>query len=50
VLKRSHLPSAQSKVFDAFVPLLRALEFREPRKGLSIVAVATKAAAVLKSD
>jgi glycosyltransferase involved in cell wall biosynthesis len=50
VLKRSHLPSAQSKVFDAFVPLLRALEFREPRKGLSIVAVATKQAAIPKSD
>jgi glycosyltransferase involved in cell wall biosynthesis len=48
VLKRSHLPSAQSTVFDAFVPLLRALEFREPRKGLSIVAVATKAAAIPK--
>jgi glycosyltransferase involved in cell wall biosynthesis/protein-L-isoaspartate O-methyltransferase len=50
VLKRSHLPSAQSKVFDAFVPLLRALEFREPRKGLSIVAIATKPAAILKSN
>ncbi|HEV7484896.1 MAG TPA: glycosyltransferase [Thermoanaerobaculia bacterium] len=50
VLKRSHLPSAQSKVFDTFVPLLRALEFREPRKGLSIVAIATRQAAIPKSD
>jgi glycosyltransferase involved in cell wall biosynthesis len=44
VLKRSHVPSAQSKFFDALVPLLRFLESREPRKGLSLVAVATKPA------
>jgi glycosyltransferase involved in cell wall biosynthesis/protein-L-isoaspartate O-methyltransferase len=42
VLKRTHMPAGQSKVFDAFVPLLRRLESREPRKGLSLVAVATK--------
>jgi len=42
VLKRTHMPANQSKVFDAFVPLLRRLESREPRKGLSLVAVATK--------
>ena len=42
VLKRKHMPAAQSRVFDVFVPLLRRLEPREPRNGLSLVAVAEK--------
>ena len=42
VFRRRHVPSAQSRVFDSLVPLFRALEGSEPRKGLSIVAVASK--------
>ncbi|HEV7239419.1 MAG TPA: glycosyltransferase [Thermoanaerobaculia bacterium] len=42
VLKRAHVPSGQSRVFDLFVPLLRFLEGKNPRKGLSLIAVAHK--------
>ena len=42
ILKRKHMPAAQSRIFDLFVPLLRRLEPREPRNGLSLVAVAEK--------
>jgi glycosyltransferase involved in cell wall biosynthesis len=42
VLKRAHLPGAQSRVFDFFVPLLRRLEPEDPSIGLSLIAVATK--------
>ena len=45
VLKRRHMPAGQSRVFDFFVPLLRRLEPKEPRNGLSLVAVAEKPAA-----
>jgi glycosyltransferase involved in cell wall biosynthesis len=42
VLKRRHLPGAQSRIFDFFVPLLRRLEGANPKKGLSLVAVAER--------
>ena len=42
VLKRTHMPANQSRLFDFAVPVLRRIEPRNPRKGLSLVAVATK--------
>jgi hypothetical protein len=39
---RRSLPSGQSRLFDFFVPLLRALEGEEPSSGLSIIAVGRK--------
>ena len=42
VLKRTHMPAAQSRLFDLFVPLLRRLESDQPSNGLSLIAVATK--------
>ena len=39
---RRALPSAQSRIFDALVPLLRALEGDNPPRGLSLVAVGRK--------
>ncbi len=42
VLRRRDLPSAQSKLFDRFVPLFRRLEGRNPSSGLSLVAVGRK--------
>ncbi|HEX2834605.1 MAG TPA: glycosyltransferase [Thermoanaerobaculia bacterium] len=42
ILKRRHIPAGQSRVFDLVVPFLRQLESREPKKGLSIVAVAER--------
>lgn len=44
VLRRTHLPAAQSTLFDRFVPILRRLEPKEPRNGLSLIAIATKPA------
>ncbi len=46
VLKRTHLPSGQSRLFDFFVPILRKLEPENPSRGLSLIAIATKPAAV----
>ncbi len=45
LLKRTHLPAGQSRVFDLFVPLLRRLEPSSPSKGLSLIAVGKKPAA-----
>jgi len=42
VLQRAELPSAQSKVFDRFVPLIRALDGTNPSTGLSLIAVGRK--------
>jgi glycosyltransferase involved in cell wall biosynthesis len=42
ILRRKNLPSAQSRMFDFFVPLFRALESTHPRSGLSIIAVGRK--------
>ena len=42
ILKRSHLPAGQSRVFDLLVPLLRRIEGKNPRKGLSLIAIASK--------
>ncbi len=39
---RRALPSGQSRLFDFFVPLFRALEGEEPSSGLSIIAVGRK--------
>jgi glycosyltransferase involved in cell wall biosynthesis len=39
---RRALPSAQSRVFDLLVPLLRALEGENPSSGLSLIAVGRK--------
>jgi glycosyltransferase involved in cell wall biosynthesis len=41
---RRALPSGQSRVFDFFVPLFRALEGAEPSSGLSIIAIGRKKA------
>ena len=42
LLRRRNLPSAQSKMFDRFVPFFRSLDGRSPRKGLSVIAVGLK--------
>ena len=42
LLGRRHLPSAQSRVFDALVPLFRAVEGDNPSSGLSLIAVGRK--------
>ena len=42
LLRRAHVPANQSRIFDLFVPILRKLEGKNPRKGLSLVAVAAK--------
>ncbi|HYC88020.1 MAG TPA: glycosyltransferase [Thermoanaerobaculia bacterium] len=42
VLGRKALPSGQSRVFDRFVPLFRAMEGDNPSSGLSLVAVGKK--------
>jgi glycosyltransferase involved in cell wall biosynthesis/phospholipid N-methyltransferase len=42
VLKRNHLPSGQSRLFDLFVPILRRIEPESPSKGLSLIAIAQK--------
>ncbi len=42
VLRRSHLPSGQSRMFDYLVPFFRAFESRDPGNGLSLVAVGVK--------
>jgi glycosyltransferase involved in cell wall biosynthesis len=44
LLGRRALPGGQSRIFDFFVPLLRALEGEAPRSGLSIIAVGRKRA------
>jgi glycosyltransferase involved in cell wall biosynthesis len=44
VLGRRSLPSAQSRMFDRLVPLLRKLEGENPPTGLSIIAVGRKQA------
>ncbi len=41
---RRALPSAQSRIFDRLVPLLRALEGDNPSNGLSLIAVGRKSA------
>ncbi|MHB0969533.1 MAG: glycosyltransferase [Thermoanaerobaculia bacterium] len=43
ILRRKSLPSGQSRAFDFFVPLFRALESAHPHSGLSIIAVGRKA-------
>ena len=50
VLKRRGLPAAQSKLFDRFVPLIRALEGKSPASGLSLVAIGRKSDEVLRAD
>jgi SAM-dependent methyltransferase len=42
VFKRTHLPAGQSRIFDAAVPVLRRIEPKKPKKGLSLIAIATK--------
>jgi glycosyltransferase involved in cell wall biosynthesis len=44
LLGRKALPSGQSRVFDRFVPLFRALEGENPSTGLSLIAVGRKTA------
>jgi len=39
---RRELPSAQSRVFDFLVPLMRALEGAHPSSGLSLIAIGRK--------
>jgi len=42
LLGRRSLPSGQSRIFDFFVPLIRALEGNEAQSGLSIIAIGRK--------
>ncbi len=42
LLGRKALPSGQSRIFDRFVPLFRALEGENPSSGLSLIAVGRK--------
>jgi glycosyltransferase involved in cell wall biosynthesis len=42
LLRRTQLPLAQSRLFDASVPLLKALEPHNPGSGLSLLAVGRK--------
>src|SRR4029078_7904227 len=49
LLKRRGLPLAQSRIFDRFVPLIRALEGDSPASGLSLAAVGRKSAGALRS-
>ncbi|HVT45188.1 MAG TPA: glycosyltransferase [Thermoanaerobaculia bacterium] len=44
VLRRKHMPSAQSRFFDYLVPFLRAIEPRYPSSGLSLLAIGRKPA------
>lgn len=45
VLRRTHMPAAQSRIFDKLVPILRRIEPKNPSRGLSIIAVGVKPAA-----
>ena len=49
VLKRTHIPGGQSRLFEWAVPILRRLESHSPTKGLSLVAIATKPADVARA-
>jgi glycosyltransferase involved in cell wall biosynthesis/ubiquinone/menaquinone biosynthesis C-methylase UbiE len=49
VLKRTHLPAGQSRIFDLAVPILRRIEPKNPSRGLSLIAIGTKPAAVAAS-
>ncbi len=42
ILRHRALPAAQSRVFDFFVPLFRAMEGDNPSNGLSLIAVGRK--------
>lgn len=42
LLGRTSLPSAQSRLFDVFVPIFKAFDGKNPAKGLSIMAVGRK--------
>jgi len=42
LLRRRHMPAGQSRFFDLLVPVLRRLEPKRPRNGLSLVAIARK--------
>ncbi len=44
LLRRTHMPSGQSRLFDNLVPLLRRLESTPPSRGLSVVALAHRPA------
>jgi SAM-dependent methyltransferase len=44
ILRRRALPSGQSRLFDALVPMFRALEGDNPSSGLSLIAVGRKKA------
>jgi hypothetical protein len=44
LFRRGALPSGQSRLFDTMVPLLRALDGAEPKKGLSLIAIGRKPA------
>ncbi len=44
LFRRRALPSGQSRLFDFFVPLFRALEGEGPSSGLSLIAVGRKSA------
>ena len=43
LFNRQALPAAQSKIFDRLVPLLKALDGKHPKRGLSLIAIGRKA-------
>ncbi|MCM2317661.1 MAG: glycosyltransferase [Thermoanaerobaculia bacterium] len=43
VLRREHMPSGQSRLFDMLVPMLRRIESTPPSNGLSLIVLAHKA-------
>jgi glycosyltransferase involved in cell wall biosynthesis len=42
LFNRQALPAAQSKIFDRLVPLLKALDGKHPKSGLSLIAIGRK--------
>jgi len=49
VLKKTHMPPGQSRIFDLLVPMLRHMEPADPDTGLSLMAIATKPNAIEQS-
>ncbi|MEO8034325.1 MAG: methyltransferase domain-containing protein, partial [Acidobacteriota bacterium] len=50
ILGRTSLPSAQSRLFDRLVPLIRMLEGQRPSKGLSLIIVGRKRVSSASTD
>ncbi|HEX7190877.1 MAG TPA: glycosyltransferase [Thermoanaerobaculia bacterium] len=50
IFHRTAMPAAQSKLFDFFVPLWKALEGSHPSTGLSLIAIARKPGEPVKAS